>query len=66
MIASRSPERFSGRSSSRARTRKDLVTALLDEYEVSEEQAAADVAAFVKKAADEGLFEGVAWALSTT
>lgn len=36
---------------------KDLVAALLDEYEVSEEQAAADVAAFVKKAADEGLFE---------
>lgn len=36
---------------------KDLVAALLDEYEVSEEQAAADVAAFVKKASDEGLFE---------
>ena len=36
---------------------KDLVAALLDEYEVSEEQAAADVAAFVKKAGDEGLFE---------
>ena len=36
---------------------KDLVAALLDEYEVSEEQAAADVASFVKKAADEGLFE---------
>ena len=36
---------------------KDLVAALLDEYEVSEEQAAADAAAFVKKAADEGLFE---------
>lgn len=36
---------------------KDLVAALLDEYEVSEEQAAVDAAAFVKKAADEGLFE---------
>lgn len=36
---------------------KDLVAALLDEYEVSEDQASADVAAFVKKAGDEGLFE---------
>ena len=37
---------------------EDLVAALLDEYEVSEEQAAADVNAFVARAREEGLLEG--------
>lgn len=37
---------------------KDLVQALLDDYEVSEDQATADVRAFVEKAAEQGLLEG--------
>lgn len=36
---------------------KDLVQALLDEYEVSEDQATADVRAFVGKAREQGLLE---------
>lgn len=36
---------------------KDLVQALLDEYEVSEDQATADVRAFVEKAREQGLLE---------
>ena len=36
---------------------KDLVAALLAEYEVSEDQAATDVHAFVEKAAEQGLLE---------
>lgn len=36
---------------------KDLVQALLDEYEVSADQVTADVRAFVEKAREQGLLE---------
>lgn len=38
-------------------TEDELVAALLDEYEVSSEQAAADVHAFIEKAAAQNLLE---------